>query len=186
MIRPATDADAPALAALHVRTWQAAYRGLMPQEYLDGLDPAQRVPGWREWIRDLRPPAGIWVLDDGGLAGFLTMSGHDDVGEIHAIYLAPERWGQGLGRELMAFALDHLTAAGFTEAVLWTLDTNERARRFYEAGGWTVDGGARVDETRGAAMTEIRYRRPLAPPEHLAAPGDDSAESQGEQTDLAG
>ena len=186
MIRAATLADAEALADVHVRSWRVAYRGLIPQPYLDGLDPARRVPGWREWIRDLRPPAGIFVLDDGGVAGLLTMSGHDSLGEIHAIYLAPEKWGQGYGRELMDFGLRHLAAAGFTEAVLWTLETNERARRFYEAGGWAVDGGSRVDETRGAAMTEIRYRRPLVPDQSLAAPGDERAESQGEQTDLAG
>jgi GNAT superfamily N-acetyltransferase len=65
-------------------------------------------------------------------------------GELAAIYLVPELWGTGLGRELMASGLSALCDAGFGEATLWVLDTNSRARRFYEAAGWHADGAVKL------------------------------------------
>jgi hypothetical protein len=59
----------------------------------------------------------------------------------------------------MAAALDHLAEAGFTSAILWVLTTNDRARRFYEAGGWRRDGTERTEHMSGARVDEVRYRR---------------------------
>ncbi|MBV9093965.1 MAG: hypothetical protein JO132_08830 [Streptosporangiaceae bacterium] len=65
----------------------------------------------------------------------------------------------------MAAALERLAAAGFEQAILWVLDSNVRARRFYEAGGWSTDGAVKDDDSRGFRMTEVRYRRPLPSPD---------------------
>ncbi|WP_430787700.1 hypothetical protein [Actinoplanes sp. G11-F43] len=100
-IRPATPADAADLAVVHVRTWQAAYAGHVPRDYLDSLEPAQREPGWRRWLTEFRHPA----------------------------------------------------------AILWVLESNARARRFYEAAGWVPDGAVKVDSSRGFPMREVRCRR---------------------------
>jgi GNAT superfamily N-acetyltransferase len=83
------------------------------------------------------------------------------VGEVRAIYVLPDAWGTGLGRQLMAAALERLAAEGFAQATLWVLDSNARARRFYEAGGWAAEGAVKHDDSRGFPMTEVRYRRPL-------------------------
>lgn len=152
-VRPARLEDAPRIAEIHVRSWQDAYRGLMPQAFLDGLEPAQRLP---RWVRALEAPdwprGGSLVVagPDGDLAGFAsigpTRDEDDDparVGEVRAIYLAPAAWGQGLGRRLMTAALEHLTSAGYAEATLWVLDANDRARRFYAAAGFAADGAAK-------------------------------------------
>ena len=80
---------------------------------------------------------------------------------MRAIYLLADFWGQGLGRSLMAAACERLRDAGFTEATLWALDTNERARKFYEAAGWALDGASKQDDSRGFPITELRYRRRL-------------------------
>jgi ribosomal protein S18 acetylase RimI-like enzyme len=61
----------------------------------------------------------------------------------------------------MDAALDRLVSAGFSEATLWVLDSNARARRFYEAGGWSADGAQKRDEDRGFPVTQVRYRKPL-------------------------
>ncbi|HTT94223.1 MAG TPA: GNAT family N-acetyltransferase [Solirubrobacterales bacterium] len=42
-LRAARRGDEPAVAALHVRSWQEAYRGLMPAAFLAGLDPRERA-----------------------------------------------------------------------------------------------------------------------------------------------
>jgi GNAT superfamily N-acetyltransferase len=181
-VRPAVPGDAAALAAVHVRTWQAAYAGLLPQDYLDALHPSQREPGWQRWLSEIKPPAAIlvWTAEtktaaetkaetDTGPAGFVAVTPSRDpdadpgeTGEITAIYLLPSCQGRGAGRELMAAAVDHLTVSGFRQATLWVLDSNVRARRFYEAAGWRPDGAAKVDESRGIRLDEVRYRRTLA------------------------
>jgi GNAT superfamily N-acetyltransferase len=169
-VRPATVADADEIAAVHVRSWQAAYRGLMPQEYLDGLDPALRAERWRrnlaaaDWSR-----SGVLVVTAGaGIAGFAgywpTRDEDDDparTGEVTAIYLHPHAWGQGLGRQLMTATLQNLAGAGYRDATLWVLRDNVRARRFYAGAGWAGDGAAKTDDSDGFPLLEVRYRRPL-------------------------
>ena len=163
--------DVPEIAGVHVQSWQAAYRGLLPQAYLDGLDPAQRIG---QWEQSLSAPdgsdRGTLVVDaDGRLSGFVSYGpARDDdadsgrAGEIYAIYLIPAAWDGGIGRQLMAAALDRLGEAGFDQVILWVLDSNARARRFYEAGGWRADEAAKHDDSFGVPMTEVRYCRSLS------------------------
>jgi GNAT superfamily N-acetyltransferase len=168
-IRPARVGDAPGIALIHVRSWQGAYRGLLPQGFLDGLDPVQRAGFWERILAAGGERGGVVVADGGeGLLGFACFGPARDedadpgqTGEIMAIYLLPDAWGKGWGRQLMAAAVAGLTGAGFSQAVLWVLDTNERARRFYQAVGWSTDGAVKPDTIGGAAVTEVRYRRSL-------------------------
>jgi len=169
-IRPARMQDVPEIAVVHVRSWQAAYQGLLPQAYLDGLDPSQRIGQWERSLSAAEwPDGGTLVAGAGGhLSGFVSYGpARDDdadsrrAGEIYAIYLLPAAWGEGIGRELMAAALGRLGEAGFDPVILWVLDSNARARRFYEAGGWLADGAAKRDDSFGVPMTEVRYRKSL-------------------------
>ena len=170
VIRAARVADAAQIAVVHVRSWQGAYRGLLPQAYLDGLDPAQRVGRWERSLAEGEAGhAGVLVADDGGaLLGFASYSSSRDsdadpgwVGEIGAIYLLPSVWGNGVGRRLMDAALLCLAEAEFVQVTLWVLDSNVRARRFYAAGGWFADGTQKLDESRGFPIAQVRYRRSL-------------------------
>lgn len=170
LIRPAESDDARRIATVHVRSWQAAYRGLIPQEYLDRLDPAERMPEWKSTLAEMSLPGkGILVAEiDGEIAGFAGLCPTRDededpekVGEVAAIYLAPEAWGTGVGRRLMTAAVEALAQAGYEQATLWVLDTNERARRFYQAAGWRPDGAVKKDVRWGFSLDEVRYRRRL-------------------------
>lgn len=152
----------------------------MPQDYLAGLDPAARRAQWDQVLAHSDwPRAGVLVAEGStagqdargtaaGLAGFVAVcpardEGEDpsQVAEVAAIYLAPEVWGTGTGRELITAALDALAEAGYRQATLWVLDSNERARRFYQAGGWRLDGAIKTDDRHGFPLTELRYRHPL-------------------------
>jgi hypothetical protein len=95
-VRRAGPADAEAIAAVHVRSWQGAYLGLLPAEYLDGLDPADRVERWRRMLeRDDWPAGGTLVaVADGQVGGFAHFgpvrdagAGDSRVGEVNAIYV---------------------------------------------------------------------------------------------------
>jgi ribosomal protein S18 acetylase RimI-like enzyme len=60
---------------------------------------------------------------------------------------------------LMVAGLRRLAQAGRREAILWVLEANQRARRFYEAGGWRPDGSAKTLELHGFPLVQVRYRR---------------------------
>ena len=170
-VRPATLADAAAIGLVHVRSWQSAYRGKMPRSYLDGLDPARRSQGWRRSIEQTDPSRdGILVMgaEDGAIAGFASFGPSRDgdtdprvTGEVFAIYADPDAWGTGTGRALMGGAVAELARLGYTDAILWVLDTNDRARRFYALAGWKEDGARKTDGSRGFDITEVRYRTAL-------------------------
>jgi GNAT superfamily N-acetyltransferase len=156
LVRAAGPEDAEAIAAVHVRAWQAAYAHVFPPERLAALDEAARARHWREGL------ASDWtalVIDDA--SGFASVGPSRDVegeGELYAIYVHPEHWGTGRGRVLMDAALAALRADGFEEATLWVLDDNPRARRFYEAAGWETDGATKEDEFLDTRVREVRYR----------------------------
>lgn len=82
----------------------------------------------------------------------------EDEGELYAIYALPEAWGSGSGPALLRAVLEGLREDGFATAILWVLEDNPRARRFYEREGWSLDGGRREHEWQGARAVEVRYR----------------------------
>jgi GNAT superfamily N-acetyltransferase len=86
------------------------------------------------------------------------------VGELRSFFVAAGRWGQGVGRALMAAALDSLRERGCTEATVWSFAANERANGFYERAGFRRDGAERTEDA-WAHLPEVRYRRPLSPGE---------------------
>lgn len=169
LIRDATVLDAARIAEVHVRSWQAAYRGHMPPEYLAGLDPADRLPRWQQRLSEPGPGDEVLVADgpDGvcGFSGFGPTRDDDEdpgqVGEIRAIYLLPAVMSTGIGRLLMGVSIEHLGRAGYRDVTLWVLAANARARRFYERAGFRPDGGVKIDDSEGFRLEEVRYRRPL-------------------------
>jgi GNAT superfamily N-acetyltransferase len=165
-IRPALMEDVPQIANVHVRSWQGAYQGLLSDAYLDSLDPAQRVGVWTQRLSETDwSYGGTLVAEAGGnLLGFASYGPARDgdadpkrVGEILAIYILPAAWGKGTGKQLMGAALGRLIEAGFGQPTLWVLDSNARARRFYEAGGWSADGAVQRDDSKhsGVPVTHV-------------------------------
>lgn len=166
-IRPASPDEADVLAALHVRTWQEAYAGLMPEDYLRSLNPADRLPTWRQ-ILIPESPSTIFVAEfQGELIGFSSggPSGDEDAdlktGEVYSIYLLREFWDKGIGKELHDTLLTALHERGYEKATLWVLDTNDRTRRWYERQGWKHDGSQKNAEMWGATLAEVRYSKQL-------------------------
>jgi GNAT superfamily N-acetyltransferase len=167
-IRDAVDADADQVAAVHVSSWKGAYRGMLPDEYLDALKPEDRVEWWRSRLAD--PGQGHLILvaeDTGGVVrGLASIAPHDHLGDDWAvlpqIYLEPGAWGQGIGRALMAEALRRAHEIGYRHVELWVHLENVRARRFYEAGGWTSDGSEQTETVWGVEVSELRYTRSTA------------------------
>jgi len=164
-IRAAGPSDAAAIAAVHVRSWQEAYVGIVSSSYLSSLDPERATETWREHL-ERGPADGVhtWLALDGErLLGFASMgpSRDEDAGrgdlEIYSIYLDPGTWGHGVARELMRTLIAE--AGDGTRLSLWVLAANERARHFYRRHGFQPDGVERYEEVGGEQLLEVRYRR---------------------------
>ena len=153
--------DAAAIAEVHVRTWQQAYEHAFGADRLASLDVAARERQWERW---LAAGESVFVAEDGDrVCAFAWVGPNREAeaeGELYAIYALPDAWGSGAGPAVHAAAVEALREAGFRTAVLWVLEDNPRARRFYEREGWVVDG-RRTGEHLGVETAEVRYRLAL-------------------------
>ena len=155
-----------AVARVHVRAWQVAYRGLMPEDYLDALKPQERAQRYDFTGLDPGKPRTIVAVEADRVLGFATIAPARDAdaagrGELCALYVEPECWARGLGRALASAARGELSRLGFTKAVLWVLADNARAQRFYRADGWTPDALQRAQQVWSVSVTTVRYSREL-------------------------
>ncbi|WP_158092190.1 MULTISPECIES: GNAT family N-acetyltransferase [Pseudonocardia] len=172
-MRRAEPTDARAIAEVHVRSWQVGYRGQLPDDLLDSLDPTDRIPRWEAAIEAASwPGRGTLLIEnhDALVAGFAHLgpsrdADHDPgaTGEIASFYIDPMSWGRGLGRRLMNDALTELSSR-YRTGTLWVLESNARARAFYEATGWIPDGRRKDDLMAGFEIRDLRYRHELRAP----------------------
>lgn len=174
-IRNAIPEDAAAIGRAHSEGWDAAYRGLMADAAVDEfIHSGDHTERWNVRLEEEPGERSVWVAEvDGKVVGFaqtgpnreaLSRSGSEaspgnrtgvKIAELYCIYLGSGAIGKGVGRRLFAHAIDHLRASGYQQVVLWVLERNERARRFYEAAGWQHEGKSRIDP--GDGCKDLQY-----------------------------
>ncbi|MES2412193.1 MAG: GNAT family N-acetyltransferase [Pseudomonadota bacterium] len=165
-VRPAAARDAKAIAEIHVATWQAAYKDLMPEDFLKRMTIEKRQAYWREAIEYSEPQILVATESD-KVVGFVGFDRSRDpgtkstVGEIWAMYVAPEHWSKGAGVGLWDGAREGLKEEGCTQVTLWVLLRNERALGFFEhsAGFKREMPSLRTTEFGSARLEEIRLKR---------------------------
>lgn len=172
-VRAARLEDAESIARIHVAAWQRAYRGMMPDAFLDGLSLEQRLARWRVTLGAAPVLAGapervFVVVDPSDRArGWIAVGAFRDapndagVGELMAINLEPTAWGGGFAAPLLAAGERALVDLGYSSAVLWVVSANTRARKFYEKHGWAWDSVEKTDDSRGFLLHELRYAKRL-------------------------
>lgn len=165
MIRRATVDDAHSIAEVQVKTWQVAYRGQMPDDFLDNLSVERRAAVWRQLAQASDQAILVAENPQRIIVGFCSLCPSRDedarpsTGEIAAIYVLPDSWNRGQGQGLMDAAIDEGRNRGYDEITLWVLDGNLRARRFYETYGFQCDGTTKEDNRWGSfTIREVRYR----------------------------
>ncbi len=167
-VRRATGTDHGTVAAIQVRSWQWAYRGLIPDVALETLTFAEREPGWQT---ALGPGSAhrVWLAEnDREPVGFAAWGPARDAdargvgaAELYAIYLERTAAGTGVAAALLRAVRGEMLEQGHARAVLWVLAANPRARRFYERSGWTRDGRSKVVNLRGVELDAVRYETAL-------------------------
>ena len=158
-IRPLRETDSRLeISRIYEESWKTAYRGIVPQAYLDGI-PAGR---WAEALD--RPGWDTLVLTEGerliGTSSVCASRWPDwpGYGEVVSLYLLPEYMGRGLGKALLLAAVERLKERGFRDILLWVLEENRRARDFYEKAGFFSAGNFMEDEIGGRPLREVLYR----------------------------
>lgn len=172
-IRLAVLSDAPAMAEIHVRSWEAAYKDIIPAEYIKKRSE-KRPAQWQSILsqaNDTRyiieadgKPAGmvcagepqddnVETLNDSGIDGSFY--------ELQAMYLHPDFFRRGIGTKAMNFAIEKGRAAGKSYMILWVLEDNKSAVEFYKACGFAADGAYKLYDY-GKELKVIRMRRKIS------------------------
>ena len=162
-IRAANLADAGSIARVHVDSWRTTYEGIVPSDYLAGLSYRDRQSMWNDALTKDHFAAGIAVAETecGDVVGFASWGPEregDSIypAELYAIYILQERQNMGLGRRLVSTVAKRLLADGVDSMLLWVLEDNRPACRFYESLGGERVGRKRVT-IGGVDLEEVSY-----------------------------
>ncbi|MDP4011663.1 MAG: GNAT family N-acetyltransferase [Candidatus Roizmanbacteria bacterium] len=164
IVREANIGDVSGIAKIHVETWQYAYRGQLPDAFLDSLSIEKRQKVWREELSNPQSNVKIYVGEiESKIVGFCSLgkSRDDDadesMGELYAIYIDSHYMNSGIGSALIQKGLEYLKDVGFKKATLWVLTSNKKTRMFYEHKGWSAGGKTKTDQREGFVLHETRY-----------------------------
>lgn len=165
-LRPATPADAEAIAGISVRGWAHAYADFLDARVLAQRTVEGQAERWRGWLAGDETRTQVAEVA-GRIAGYATVGASRDadatpaVGELAGLYVDPHAQGAGLGTILLDDAVARLRAGGFSAATLWVFEENGLGRAFYERHGWAVDPGGAGREGADWHGPALRYRRDL-------------------------
>ncbi|HFU4203681.1 TPA: N-acetyltransferase family protein [Streptococcus suis] len=155
LIKPMeTEEEIRGKAYVHWKSWQEAYADLLPQDFLQKTYTLERCQDWA-----FRYPQNILVAVVNeqvvGFACYGASSQEDlqEAGELYALYVLADYYGQGIGYQLMQAALEQMQS--YKTISLWVLEGNERAISFYEKIGFCFDGVTKTVKL-GADCTEYR------------------------------
>ncbi|HEY3595607.1 MAG TPA: GNAT family N-acetyltransferase [Polyangiaceae bacterium] len=161
------------LADVQVRSWKAAYRGIIPDAHLDAMSVDESEKRWRASASHTSPTTIVVAESMGTVVGFASYGPCRDpdwrahAAEVYALYVDPERYGQSIGGSLMAHALNSFRRNGYRRAALWVLERNAHARSFYEHKLWLHEGSRKTIQFGNVSVDEVRYEHRLASPVYL-------------------
>ena len=155
--------DAYEFSACNISSWRSAYKGIVPDEVLDNLSLEARAEKNKQYLNEKKENPYYCAVYDKKIIGNLVINKSRDedkpnTGEIIAFYLIEEFWGKGYGRKMMDYAIETLKNMGYNEIILWVLEENHRARKFYEKCGFVFDG-TKKEIIIGKPLIEIRYTK---------------------------
>lgn len=172
-LRQATEQDVSVISRIHAASWRTAYRGMVPQSYLDRLDDRHWEQPFTVWLREGTIQATIAFSGDtpvgcvsygkpiGVSASDVEDAAPEEYGYLLSLYVLPGEVGKGYGKALLHAAERALKQQGYTHCFLYVLDQNTNARRFYEHCGYAWDGGELPCVLDGVQLNDLRYVKPL-------------------------
>jgi GNAT superfamily N-acetyltransferase len=166
-VRVAWSDDAPAIAALQLRTWRVAYADLLPADAIpDDVDAA--TAAWRGSLSrpgDARNRALV-ALERNRVTGFAVCSPASDPdcdpiadGELAELTVDPAERGKGHASRLLQAAAETMAADRFRRAVTWVMASDDELRAFLVGAGWAADGAHRELDLDGSGATLVKQVR---------------------------
>lgn len=157
-IRYITEEDNPLeISNIYESSWKYAYKGIIPQSYLDSIPAGQWAGNINKADRN-----SLVLTENGKIVGTASFcrsrwEEYSEYGEIVSIYFLPDYIGKGYGRPLLSKCIDELRQSGFSKVLLWVLEDNHRARRFYEKNVFFYSKVFRDDDIGGKTVREVLY-----------------------------
>jgi len=164
IVRPARRDDVDDIHRIAEAGWNAAYEDIIAQETIDAaMDEWYDVEGTREFIE--HEDVGYFVAEDesGGVVGYVSGGPGENrgVAKLGAIYVDPDRWGDGIGSTLLDQFESFCREEGFDTLEFEVLAGNDVGASFYRKHGYDV-----VDESEsdlfGETVEEYRFRGEIA------------------------
>lgn len=151
-VRKADAEDSTVVGEVHSSAWKSAYRGIIPDDYIDSDTASKRTEEFLESLKDDK--CTYFILEESGnAAGIVKTREENNTLEIESIYILNECRGKGVGRQFMDFIK---TYKPYDCITLWVLEANTKARRFYEQNGFVLNGDTRTIK-RGIELKQLRY-----------------------------
>jgi GNAT superfamily N-acetyltransferase len=162
-VRPVKDDELSTVAAIHVRSWQTAYGGIVPDKYLAAQDVTKGEAKWRRTSRKYPGNLRVAVDNQEDVLGFcyLALVGDEPEdqpydGRLYALHVRSDLKRNGIGSQLLTSAFDRLRTMGCRSVIVWTFDDLAPSRRFYEHLGGTLVKSKRSD-FGGKKIVEVAY-----------------------------
>lgn len=155
-IRLAVNNDAADMAEIHARSWEAAYKDILPPECIK-TQSAKRPALWQKILAAENSIHYIILMKETPV-GMITVGPpqqedieiENDIGindtffELHGIYLHPDYFRMGIGTRAMEFAFDKAKNANKTNMLVWVFQDNASAITFYKKCGFEADGAGKT------------------------------------------
>lgn len=160
-IRKATLEDANTISNIYALSWKSAYKGIVPQKYLDELKCTFWVSSFQNWINNNILTAQLIYENELPVGCIAYGKARDGKfahwGEIISIYLLPGYFRKGYGQKLLQTALSDMKTDGYEKCYLWVLKENYNARNFYEMNGFICNNDECTCEIMQKQLVDVRY-----------------------------
>lgn len=161
IVKKAAMQDVAAISQIHAASWKEAYKGLVPQAYLDQLKNDFWEAAFTQWIGDKRLEV-LLLLDSSTPVGTVAYGKARDeryssYGEIVSLYVLPSYFGRGVGKELLEASIQELYKMQYKGIYLWVLKENHRARKFYEKNQFMFTGMELLDTIMEQPIIDLCY-----------------------------
>lgn len=145
MVRKATQNDSKDIALLIVRSWKAAYKGLIEDDFLSNMSVEMAKENWERVISSQNEEDNIFVYEENNkILGIIRFGMPQDKenkkynAEIHVLYVEPDLKRQGIGSKLFRYAKEIFINQGRNDLIIWCLKGNEQGLNFYKKMGGKV------------------------------------------------
>lgn len=145
------------ISEIYEKSWRYAYKDIIPQEFLDSIEKGKWIP-----IFDFPDWSIVVCIENSKYIGTISFSKsrfqeYFSYGEIISFYILPEYIGKGYGNKILKYVIKELYGLGYSQLLLWVLEDNYLAKKFYKKNGFIETDNYMVDNIGGKELKEVMF-----------------------------